>query len=329
LGCFIASALAAQEGGPEDAGKPLRFGIIGCDTSHAIAFTSILNDPQSPQHVGGGRVVAAFKGGSPDVESSYSRVDKFTQELKERWGVEIIASIDELVSRVDAVLLESVDGRPHLEQVKPVFRARKPVFIDKPLAGSYADCLEILRLARESGTPCFSSSSLRFYGSIAALKKSDKAGDIIGVTAWSPISYEEHHPDLFWYGVHGVEILFTLMGPGCASVSRTQTPEADVVVGVWKDGRVGTYRGIRKGKSSYGALVFGAKDIVQSEPVTGSVYKDLVGEIVRFARGGAPPVSLEETVEIFAFMEAADESKRRGGAVVRLDTLQTAAPKAD
>src|SRR5215472_13332462 len=105
--------------------KEVRIGIIGLDTSHVTAFTKLLNDKSDPNRVPGGRVVAAFKGGSPDVESSRTRVDKFTAELKEKWGVEIIGSIEELCGKVDAVLLESVDGRPHLSQVRPVFAARK------------------------------------------------------------------------------------------------------------------------------------------------------------------------------------------------------------
>src|SRR5215472_13049271 len=122
-----------------DANGPIKVGIIGLDTSHVIAFTENLNDPSNKDHVPGLRVVAAYKGGSPDVESSWSRVDKFTAELRDKWKIEIVNDIPTLCSKVDAVLLESVDGRSHLEQVKPVFAARKPVFIDKPMAGTYKE----------------------------------------------------------------------------------------------------------------------------------------------------------------------------------------------
>src|SRR5262249_19728897 len=96
--------------------QELKIGIIGCDTSHVTAFTKLLNDKSDPNHVPGARVVAAFKGGSPDVESSRTRVDRFTAELKDKWGVEIVDSIEELCKKVDAGLLESVDGRPHVSQ---------------------------------------------------------------------------------------------------------------------------------------------------------------------------------------------------------------------
>ncbi len=299
----------------------IRFGIIGTDTSHVIGFTKVLNNPDEKNYVPGGRVTHAFKGGSPDIPSSAERVEKFAAQLKDEYQVEFVDSIPKLVENVDAVLLESVDGRPHLEQVKPVFAAKKPVFIDKPLAGSLKDALEIQRLAKESGTPCFSASSLRFFKGVTDLIDNEKIGEITGVSAYSPANLEEHHPDLYWYGIHGVEILFTLMGTGCESVVRTSTEDYDLVTGTWKDGRIGTFRGIRNGKQTYGALVFGTKDIEHSAPVTGDLYSALVTEIVDFVKTGQPPVSLDTTVEMMAFMEAADESKRQGGKPVRLDEV--------
>jgi predicted dehydrogenase len=208
----------------------------------------------------GFRVVAAFPGGSQDVPSSRDRVQKYADDLK-AGGVEIVDSIPRLLEKVDVVLLESVDGRPHLEQARPVILAKKPLFIDKPLAGSLADAVAIAELAKRNGTPWFSSSSIRFGPKLAALKKDAKVGEIVGCDAFSPCPTEEHHPDLFWYGVHGVEALYTIMGPGCESVTRVRTDGGELVVGVWKGGRIGTFRGIRDGKADYGAVAFGKKGI--------------------------------------------------------------------
>jgi predicted dehydrogenase len=299
--------------------KLLRVGIIGCDTSHVIAFTKLLNNPKAQGDLAGMRVVAAFPGGSPDVAASSSRVAGFTNQLREQFKVEIVASIEDLLRKVDVVLLESVDGRPHLKQVQLVLKAHKPVFIDKPVAGSLADALAIFELARQYKTPCFSSSSLRFGPGIAGLRKDPKVGDVLGCDVYGPCELEPHHPDLFWYGIHGVESLFTIMGTGCKTVSRVQTRDTELVTGVWSDGRVGTFRGIRKGKSGYGGLVFGSKGIVPVGSAGG--YQPLVEEICKFFRTGQPPVSAEETLEIFAFMEAADESKRRGGTPVTLESV--------
>lgn len=299
--------------------SPIRIGIIGTDTSHVPAFTQMLNDPSRPDHVPGARIVAAFKGGSLDVESSRTRVDKFAAEIKEKWNVELVNSIEELCQKVDAVLIESVDGRPHLEQVKPVLKAKKPVFLDKPFAGSLRDAKEIVRLAKAAGVPFFSSSSLRFVPDIQAMKRDPALGDLIGAIAFSPSPTEPHHPDLFWYGIHGVETLYTLMGPGCESVTRTYTNGADVVTGRWKDGRIGTFRGIRDGKQGYGAIAFGSKSFLMKEPKTS--YRELVIEIVKFFQTGVPPITPEETLEIMTFMEAADVSKKRNGAPVLLQDL--------
>ena len=296
----------------------IRVGIIGTDSSHATAFTQLLNDKSSPNYVPGARVVAAFKGGSPDVEASRTRIDRFAAELKDKWGIEFVGSIEELSAKVDAVLLLSVDGRPHLNQVRPVFAAKKRVFIDKPLTASYADAREIVRLSRETGVPFFSSSGLRFVADIQALERSDKHGGIVGASTFGPENLEPHHPDLFWYGIHAIEMLYTLMGPGCDRVTRVKTESGDTVVGTWKDGRIGTMRGLIQGRQEYGAVVFGMKAVLATPVPMRSDYRGLLVEIVKFFQTGVPPVQPEETLEIMAFMEAADLSKARGGSPVAL-----------
>jgi predicted dehydrogenase len=308
---------------PRTQDKVLKVGIIGLDTSHVVAFTQLLNDEKNPNHVPGARVVAAFKGGSADIKDSIGRLEGFTKTLQEKWGVEIVDSIPALCEKVDVVLLESVDGRPHLEQARPVLAAKKRVFIDKPLAGTWKDGVEIARLSRESGTPFFSASSVRFYETILKTKRDEKLGKILGCESFGPCSLEPHHPDLFWYGVHGVEALFTIMGTGCESVTRTHADDFDVVVGKWKDGRIGSFRGSRKGAHDYGVTIYGEKAERSSLGVEGkNGYANLVVEIVKFFKGGEPPVSVDEMLEVLAFMQAADVSKERGGAPARLDELK-------
>jgi GFO/IDH/MocA oxidoreductase family protein len=312
---------------PADDAKPLiKIGIIGCDTSHVIAFTKIFHDPKKAQgDLAGIRVVAAYPGGSPDIAASRDRVEKYTNQLRDEFGVEICKSIEEMLKKVDVVLLESVDGRPHLKQAIPVIKAGKILFIDKPVAGSLADAIRIFEMARMHKVPVFSSSSLRFYPGVRSMRDNDKVGKIVGCDAHGPCSLEPTHPDLFWYGIHGVEMLYTIMGPGCEKVTRAQTKGTELVTGTWKDGRVGTFRGIREGKSGYGATVFGAKAIAQAGGSGG--YEPLLVEIAKFFRTGQPPVSAEETIELFAFMEAADESKRQGGAPVSIASVMEKARK--
>jgi predicted dehydrogenase len=301
----------------------IRIGIIGLDTSHVPAFTKIFNDPKATGDLAGFKVVVGFPGGSQDIPSSRDRVAKFTADMR-GMGVEIVDSIPELLKRCDVVLLESVDGRPHLEQARPVIEAKKRLFIDKPLAGSLADAIAIAELAKKNDVPWFSSSSLRFGPGVVALKDNPKVGEIIGCDAWSPSPLEAHHPDLFWYGIHGVEMLYTLMGPGCESVTRVQTgggetDGGELVTGVWKGGRIGTFRGLRDGKHDYGAVVFGKKGIATQLGFEG--YKALDEQVARFFKSGKPPVAAEETIELMAFMEAADESKRQGGKPVKISDV--------
>ncbi len=299
--------------------KPLRAGIIGLDTSHVVAFAGLLNNPKAKPEVAGVRIVAAYPGGSQDIPSSRDRLKGFTDTLRDKHGVEIVDSIEDLLKKVDVVFLESVDGRPHFEQVKPVLKAHKPVFIDKPVAGSLADAIRIFDLAQETGTPVFSSSSLRFSPGILGMRDDPKVGKVLGCAIHGPCELEPHHPDLFWYGVHGVEMVFTIMGTGCETVARVHTKGSDHVTGTWKDGRIGSFRGIRTGASGYGGLVYGSKSVTPTGTYAG--YEPLVVEICKFFRSGKPPVSAEETIEMFAFMEAADESKRKGGVPVSVASV--------
>jgi hypothetical protein len=320
LFALIASALALLCAAPPATAQTaeIRIGIIGTNTSHVTAFTKMLNDKSDPNHVPGARVVAAFKGGSPDVDESRTRIDRFAAELKDTWGIEFVDSIEALCEKVDAVLLESVDGRPHLNQVRPVFKAKKRVFIDKPFTASYVDARQIVRLSRESGVPFFSSSSVRFLADVQAIRKSDRHGGITGAFTFGPEHLEPHHPDLFWYGIHAIEMLYTLLGPGCEKVTRVKTDSGDTVVGTWKDGRIGTMRGLIEGRQDYGAVAFGMKALLATPVPMKSDYRNLVVEIVKFFRTGVPPIPPDETLEIIAFMEAAELSKARGGAPVAL-----------
>jgi hypothetical protein len=304
--------------------EPIRVGVIGLDTSHAPAFAKEMNNPDAKDDVAGCRIVAAYPKGSPDIDSSTERVPMYTEEFK-KLGIEIVDSIDVLLTKVDCVLLETNDGRPHLEQALPVLKAKKKMFIDKPVAGSLADAVAIYRVAKASGTPVWSSSSLRFSPGAQEIR-GGAIGKVLGADAYSPAPTEKTHPDLFWYGIHGVETLFTVMGPECESVVRVHSPGLDVVSGRWSHGRIGTFRGIRAGKADYGGTAFGEKDIRQIGAFGG--YRPLVVEIVKFFKTGEVPVPTEETLAIYAFMEGAEESKKQGAKEIKLADMMEAAEEA-
>ncbi len=318
----------------------LKIGVIGLDTSHCVAFTKLLNDPATPNHVPGGRVVAAVKTFSPDMPLSVNRIEGYTATMERDFGVRIVSSIEELCREVDCVLIESLDGRAHLEQARRVFAAKKRVFIDKPIAGTLRDTLEIFRLAEESGVPVFSSSAYRFYESMVQLKNTD-VGGVCAAISYGPAYLDEHHPDLVFYGIHPTEALFAVMGCGCESVVRSHTPDSDVVIGTWSGGRLGVLHGLRTKAIPHRVIVFGstgfaeqatssdrlsAFGVIDSENVPiGETYAALLREIMIFFQTGVAPVPADETSQMFAFMEAADESKRRGGSPVKLSEVIDAA----
>ena len=316
LGLGLAGRVPDIFKGPE-LQKGKRIGMIGLDTGHCVAFTKSLNDPMAGDKYGGYRVVAAVPEGTDQIEAWKSRIPEFTLEVKNQ-GAEIVDSIPKMLEKVDVVILTCIDGNKHLEQALPVLKAGKRLFIDKPLAGSLSDAYAIVEAAKHYNVPMFSSSSLRYIDGVKEIAGGE-IGDVLGAEAYSPAHIEEHHPDLFWYGVHGVEILFTVMGTGCKRVSRSYTEGTDLVAGIWEDDRIGTYRGIRRGNGGYGGTVYGEKSIAVLGKYQG--YNPLLEKVVEFFSTGIVPVTTDETLEIFAFMQAAEESKENGGIQIDMAPL--------
>ncbi len=283
----------------------MKIGIIGFDTSHVPAFTKVINDASDPFHVPGGKVIAGVPTFSKDLDLSYNRVENFTKELVEKYHVKIFESIEEMLESVDAVLLESVDGRRHLKEAEPVLKSGKPVFIDKPFTTSYSDAKKIAQLAEKYRCPVFSCSPLRFDANISRVRNSGEPGRIFGCDSFSSESRVSAMPGFFWYGIHGIEILFSVMKTGCQSVEVINSESADIAVGLWKDGRIGVYRGIKQGEASYGMTVFGEKKVIHTtyNPDI-PMYSMLIKEIMKFFQTKIAPFPIEETLEIVAFMDA-------------------------
>jgi len=316
---LLAAFLAPQPApSPSWATKPLRAGIIGTDTSHVPAFTKAFREHPEWKIT----VVAAYKGGSPDFPVSANRVEGFAKTIHDEYGVELVDSIEALLAKVDVVLLESVDGRPHLAQATPVLKAGKRMFVDKPLAASLDDARRIAQLARETNTPIFSTSSVRFHPDIPRVRNDKSIGEVTRVQANYALNMVPFHPDLFYYGIHGVEALYAVMGRGCDRLTRKAAPDNDVTTCVWKDGRVGVYNALlQKADAKQPVLVVtGSKGTTSTGAP--SNYDGLIAEIAQFFHSGKPPVDLAETLEIIQFMTAAQISKEKGGVEVRLQELR-------
>lgn len=304
----------------------LRIGIIGLDTSHAEQFTLRLNDTANPNHVPGGRVVSAFPTPSADIEESRSRVGGFTAIVRDKFGVRIAASIDEVCKNVDAILLLTLDGRPRLTQMRQILAFGKPVFMDKPVAASLKDAVEIYKLAEAAKVPVFSASAMRWYPGVLEVANAEKE-PAAGAISYGPAHILAHHPDLFFYGIHPAEALFTVMGSGCVSVSRVTTPAASIVTGLWEGGRAGTLHAIHEGAKAYKVVRFGRTAVTEQK--SEGDYTPMLREIIKFFQTRQAPVSARGTLEIYAFMEAAEESKRRGGRSISLREILTKAGAPD
>jgi hypothetical protein len=296
----------------------MKLGIVGLDTSHVVVFTELLNDSGHEFHVPGARVTMAYPGGSAAFSLSRNRVQGYTDDLRKRFGVVMCDDLALLARAVDGILLESVDGRQHLEQFRQV-AVGKPVFIDKPFATSTADAREIIALARATKTPIMSSSSLRYAAGIADIVSPGES--VVACESFGPAAVLDDYPGLFWYGIHSAEVLFTFLGSGCRSVRCVSYKQMDVVSGEWADGQVGVMRGTRLEKYEFGCMVHtssGARfGVSAAKPPS---YYGLLQKVTPFLKTGVSPIPIEETFAIMAFLEAADKSKALGGAEVALAT---------
>lgn len=285
----------------------LRIGMIGTDTSHAVAFARILNDKEHPFHVEGGSITQAMRFMSADFELSYSREKRFSGELAEKFRIPF-ADLSEMEQQCDAILLEAADGRKHLELFGKIAAWRKPVFIDKPLAAGYRDAAEIVRLAEHYGTPIMSSSALRYAAALGQrLSAIDRRG-IKKVTVRCPLVIEPTQSRYYWYGIHGVEMLFTILGMGCSNTDLSLEKDGERLIGVWSGGAIGEVQCCYNPEQPFEAVIETAEETILIR-IDNQVpfYASLLEKVMPFFQTGISPVTSEETLEIMAFIDAAEE----------------------
>lgn len=295
----------------------IRLGIVDFDTSHAGEFTKRLNhiDIAEDQWVEGAKIVAGVPGRSliaPDL------VPKYTEQMK-KYGVTLYDDPAELFGKIDAVMIESVDGSVHRERAMPFLERGMPTYVDKPFACSLADARAMVKLAETKHIPLMSSSSLRYAPEVVAAKGGmGSTGAVIGVATYGPAPTHPRNPGLFHYGIHPVEMLYALMGSGCSRLTCLSQPGAEVATGIWSDGRIAGVRGIRAGQSAYGFTLFGDKGVATQGVSTQYIYRELLKQIVSMFETRQLPIDLRETLEIVAFIEAAKVSADAGGAPVEI-----------
>jgi len=290
----------------------IRLGVLDFDTSHVVEFTKRMNHVgiKEDQWVDGAKVVIGCPGESKIMPE---RIPEYTKQMKE-FGVPLVEKPAEMIGKVDGMLIESQEGTPHYERAKPFLDAGIPCYIDKPFTCSVDHAHKIIELAEQKKVPVFSSSSLRYAPELVAFMKDEKKGKILGAMAYGPASEHERNPGLFHYGIHAVEILYTLMGPGCDRVSCVYEKGAEVTTGHWKDGRLASVRGIRAGAGAYGAIAFTDKGALPVPIGTAVIYRELCKKIVEMFATGKSPLDPHVTLEIVAFIEASRKSAMSHGA---------------
>jgi hypothetical protein len=294
----------------------IKLGILDFDTSHCVEFTKRLNHIEGTpkeQFVEGAQVVVGCPGES---KLSPERIEGFAAQMK-KWGVPLVEKPTDMIGKVDGMLIEAVDGTVHYERAKPFLDAGIPCFIDKPFTCSTTDAKKILDLSEKKKAPVFSSSSLRYAPEVVEFATDTRPGKLIGCVVYGPAPLSpipERNAGLYHYGIHPVEVLYTLMGPGCKRVSNVSEKGVDVVTGHWSDGRVATLRGIRQGASGYGFTAFSEKGIKAVTVGTSFIYRELLKQVVEFFKSGKSPVPPSTMVEIMAFIEAANKSGANHGA---------------
>ncbi len=297
--------------------KEQKIGLVGLDTSHVIAFAKCLNKPGDAEHVPGARIVAGYPGGSSDFEVSHSRVKKFTDQLHDEFDVKIVDSPEAVAEQADLIFITAVDGRTHLDYVRKTIAARKPTFIDKPMAVKTADAREIFGLGEQHNVPIMSCSSLRYAESLIDALADQSLGAIAGADVFGPMHVEPTQGGLFWYGIHSVEMVNRVMGRGCKEVKATKTDNHELLAATWSDGRIASIHGLRHAHPHFGLTIHREKNFQFVDAATGkrSWYATMLEAILRTLPNGKSDVDPADTLEIIRFIEAANESRTTGRAL--------------
>lgn len=291
----------------------IRVGLVDFDTSHVVAFTQRLNhiDIDSSEHVDGARVVAGCPG---DSHIMPERIGPYAEQLR-TYGIELVERPADLIGKIDAVMIESNQGSRHLERARPFLKAGLPTFVDKPFTETVRQADALIRLARHHGAPLMSCSALRYDPEVQRARDLSRTyGRILSADVWTTATLHPGNPGLLHYGIHGVEILYALMGRGCRTVRCVRTPSYDAVIGIWSDDRTGLLRGIRAGAGGFGFTAHYEKGHHSAVIEGAAFYTEMLKAVVKMFTTRTEPIALGETREIIAFINAAQRSALAGGA---------------
>ena len=288
----------------------IRVAIVGLDTSHAVEFPKLMQDPAVPPQNQIHDLVATRCLRFETPFQNKEGLDK-RQAYLESIGVMVTEDFDTAVADCDAIMIEINDPAKHLEYFAKCAKLGKPIFLDKPFADTLDNAAEIRRIAGENNVRFFTASSLRFDVDFAeCLAKGVKAESAV---IWGPVGRAPAGSSIVWYGVHTFEMLQRIMGRGAVSVCVSSDRKGYVCHVVYNDGRRGVVE-LTYGSYRYGGVIRDDREKEAMFQVSCRVpfYQMLIIDLVKFFKGESQVVDLEDSFEIMAMLSAADRSAATG-----------------
>ncbi|MDD3926211.1 MAG: Gfo/Idh/MocA family oxidoreductase [bacterium] len=297
-----------------------KIGIAGINTSHAYVFGGYINGINEADYfssapgwtyelfAGDKEADRGFLRNKGHITVCWDSESENAVKLSRACGIDRTApTLEDMAGEVDAVMILEKDGAKHLEMTRPFLEAGLPVFIDKPLAGSYADASAIKLLANENRATAFSYSAFRYAEGMDDLRREIEA---MGGASFCSVCAPCHESFTF-YGIHGLEMLMSLVSKPVRSVEDyPDAADRHLVKLDFVDGSKGilaTWHGL----SSYSVFVSnGQGKELNSHFGTSTVMKDVVVRIVDQLIGNEPPLPLDETLEIIRIVEQVERTAR-------------------
>lgn len=252
--------------------------------------------------------------GKCEVTYAYAVIDgpdgkKTTEEWCKEFGIIRCESIEEIVEKSDAIVVLSPDNCEMHEQLCQLpLRSKKPVYVDKTFAPDYATAKRIFKIAEESGTPCYSTSALRY----ADEYKDIDSKRVNGVSLWGPNDFET-------YSIHQLEPLVMLMNEPAKRVMMVKGKDWHTLTVEFESGRYGTVTQLVKGCPFVSNIAY------EDENITVKIESDFFGnfieKLVEFFLDGAVKVPHEHTLTVMALREAGAKAMQNNGEWLSLSDL--------
>jgi hypothetical protein len=290
----------------------VRVGMLGIENSHSVAYTRLWQGEASPEErVAGARVVACLFQARTDQDADDEK--KFLAQLQEMGVEKVVSKPEDMLGDVDAVAVVSRDGNEHLPLAAPFLKAGLPTFVDKPMATDLKVAREIVALATAGNAPLFSASAVRYAPEVTEYQGArDDFGAVRTGTVWCPASR-----DLAFYGIHAVEVMSALWGPGAKWVSAFHSDEKHLAWVGYEDGGVYACQLVRYGYPGFWFTYLGEKKSGATE--IHSTYVPICQAMTRMFHDRRTPLDPAISLESVAILEAFGKS--RDGAVVELASL--------